>query len=70
MNLHEKKLSQFLELKTVKEIHFPDYPVFIKSLGAWGGDFVMSKKFDGYQKYFTKKGFKNVFTWQDLILEK
>lgn len=70
INLHEKKLSQFLGLKTAKEIHFPDCPVFIKSLGAWGGDFVMSKKFDGYQKYFTQKGFKNVFTWQNLILEK
>ena len=70
INLHEKKLSQFLGLKTAKEIHFPDCPVFIKSLGAWGGDFVMSKKFDDYQKYFTQKGFKNVFTWQNLILEK
>ena len=70
INLHEKKLSQFLGLKTAKEIYFSDCPVFIKSLGAWGGDFVMSKKFDGYQKYFTPKGFKNVFTWQNLILEK
>ena len=70
MNIHEKKLSQFLGLKTAKEIYFSDCPVFIKSLGAWGGDFVMSKKFDGYQKYFTQKGFKNVFTWQNLILEK
>ena len=70
INLHEKKLSQFLGLKTAKEIYFSDCPVFIKSLGAWGGDFVMSKKFDGYQKYFTQKGFKNVFTWQNLILEK
>ena len=70
MNIHEKKLSQFLGLKTAKEIYFSDCPVFIKSLGAWGGDFVMSKKFDDYQKYFTQKGFKNVFTWQNLILEK
>lgn len=70
MNLHEKKLSQFLELKTAKEIYFPDCPVFIKSLGAWGGDFIMSRKFNGYQKYFKEKGFESIFTWQDLILEK
>ena len=70
MNLHEKKLSQFLGLKTAKEIYFPDCPVFIKSLGAWGGDFIMSRKFNGYQKYFNEKGFESIFTWQDLILEK
>ena len=70
INLHEKKLSQFLGLKTAKEIYFPDCPVFIKSLGAWGGDFIMSRKFNGYQKYFKEKGFESIFTWQDLILEK
>ena len=70
MNLHEKKLSQFLGLKTAKEIYFSDCPVFIKSLGAWGGDFIMSRKFNGYQKYFKEKGFESIFTWQDLILEK
>ena len=70
MNLHEKKLSQFLGLKTAKEIYFSNCPVFIKSLGAWGGDFIMSRKFNGYQKYFKEKGFESIFTWQDLILEK
>ena len=70
MNLHEKKLSQFLGLKTAKEIYFSDCPVFIKSLGAWGGDFIMSRKFNNYQKYFKEKGFESIFTWQDLILEK
>ena len=70
MNLHEKKLSQFLGLKIAKEIYFSDCPVFIKSLGAWGGDFIMSRKFNGYQKYFKEKGFESIFTWQDLILEK
>ena len=70
MNLHDKKLSHFLGLKTAKEIYFPDCPVFIKSLGAWGGDFIMSRKFNGYQKYFKEKGFESIFTWQDLILEK
>ena len=70
INLHEKKLSQFLGLKTAKEIYFSDCPVFIKSLGAWGGDFIMSRKFNSYQKYFKEKGFESIFTWQDLILEK
>lgn len=67
MTTHEEKLSQFLELKTAKEKHFPDCPTFVKSLGAWGGDFVLTKKFGGYSSYFREKGFENIFAWEDLI---
>lgn len=64
---HEQKISDFLEIPTVKELFFKDCPVFVKSLGAWGGDFVMSAKFDGFRDYFWGKGFSAVFEWEDLI---
>lgn len=67
MMLHEKKLSEFLGIKNVKEKHFETCPSFVKSLGAWGGDFVMSSKFSGYQDYFSGKGFSSVFRYEDLI---
>ncbi|KMQ66243.1 30S ribosomal protein S6 [Chryseobacterium angstadtii] len=67
MVIHEQKISDFLEIPTVKEKFFADCPVFVKSLGAWGGDFVMSAKFDGYEDYFWGKGFKTVFQWSDII---
>ena len=67
MMLHEKKLSEFLGIETVKEKHFETCPSFVKSLGAWGGDFVMSSKFSGYQDYFSGKGFTSVFSYEDLI---
>ncbi|CAA7387108.1 GYDIA family GHMP kinase [Chryseobacterium fistulae] len=67
MIFHEQKISNFLEIPTVKELFFPDCPVFVKSLGAWGGDFVLSSKFDGYQDYFWGKGFSTIFEWNDLI---
>lgn len=67
MMLHEKKLSEFLGIETVKEKHFETCPSFVKSLGAWGGDFVMSSKFSGYQDYFSGKGFSSVFSYEDLI---
>lgn len=67
MMIHEQKISNFLEIPTVKERFFADCPVFVKSLGAWGGDFVMSTKFDGYKDYFWGKGFKTVFEWSDII---
>ena len=67
MMLHEKKLSEFLGIDAVKEKHFETCPSFVKSLGAWGGDFVMSSKFSGYQDYFLGKGFSSVFSYDDLI---
>jgi len=67
MLIHEQQISEFLEIPTVKERFFQDLPVFVKSLGAWGGDFVMSSKFDGFEDYFWEKGFRTIFNWKDLM---
>lgn len=67
MMIHEQKISEFLEIPTVKEVKFKDCPSFVKSLGAWGGDFVMSAKFEGFKDYFWGKGFTTVFEWVDII---
>lgn len=67
MSLHERKISDFIEIPTVKSLYFNDCPVFVKSLGAWGGDFVMSSKFPGYKDYFWGKGFTTIFDWKELI---
>lgn len=67
MAIHEQKISDFIEIPTVKSRLFIDCPVFIKSLGAWGGDFVMSSKFDGFKDYFWGKGFSTIFEWEEII---
>ncbi|MCJ7934356.1 MAG: GYDIA family GHMP kinase [Chryseobacterium sp.] len=67
MMIHEHKIADFLEILTVKEKIFSDCPSFVKSLGAWGGDFVMSAKFRGFKDYFWEKGFTSVFEWSDII---
>ncbi|WBV59592.1 GYDIA family GHMP kinase [Chryseobacterium camelliae] len=67
MLIHEQRISGFLEIPTVKERFFADCPIFIKSLGAWGGDFVMSSKFEGFRDYFWGKGFNTIFEYSDLI---
>ncbi len=64
---HEEKLANFIGLQPVKEKYFADCPVFVKSLGAWGGDFVMSAKFPEYSAYFHDKGFSTVFNFADII---
>ncbi|MBW7675642.1 GYDIA family GHMP kinase [Chryseobacterium chendengshani] len=67
MMLHEQRISDFIKIPTVKSIFFADCAKFVKSLGAWGGDFVMSAKFEGFEEYFWGKGFTTVFEWSDLI---
>ncbi len=67
MTIHEQKLSNFLGTPTVKEKYFQNCPSFVKSLGAWGGDFVLASKFGDYQDYFKKQGFANIFSWKKLI---
>lgn len=67
MTIHEQKLSDFLETPTVKEKYFQDCPSFVKSLGAWGGDFVLASKFGDYQDYFKQRGFSKIFSWKNLI---
>lgn len=67
MRIHELELSKFLGLKTVKEQFFADCPVFVKSLGAWGGDFVMSSKFNDFEQYFSDLGFSSIFNFAEII---
>lgn len=67
MTLHEENLSHFLQVETVKQKYFEDCPSFVKSLGAWGGDFVLASKFGDYKNYFLTKNYHNIFEWKDLI---
>ncbi len=67
MTIHEQNLSDFLGIPTVKEKYFKNCPVYVKSLGAWGGDFVLTSKFGDYESYFKSQGFSNIFSWDDLI---
>lgn len=67
MMIHEHKIADFLKISTVREKFFSDCPSFVKSLGAWGGDFVMSAKFGDYKNYFWEKGFPTVLEWKNII---
>ena len=67
MEIHERKVADFLQIKTVKEKYFEEAPVFVKSMGAWGGDFVLSRQFPGYKAWFSERGFYRIFSWYDLI---
>lgn len=65
---HEIEMSNILELPTVKEALFSDFDGVIKSLGAWGGDFVMSVSKENPTDYFKSKGFEIVIAYGEMIL--
>ncbi|HPF11072.1 MAG TPA: GYDIA family GHMP kinase [Flavobacteriaceae bacterium] len=65
---HEEIISKTIQLPTVKEKLFKEYPHAIKSLGAWGGDFVMVVGSQEYQKYFRQKGYATLIPFQKMIL--
>jgi len=65
---HEIEMSNVLELQTVQEALFEDFDGVIKSLGAWGGDFVMVISKENPTDYFKERGFEIVLPYNEMIL--
>lgn len=68
MEQHEIIMSDVLELETIQEKLFPDFKGVVKSLGAWGGDFIMVISKDNPEKYFIDRGFTQVVKYAEMIL--
>ncbi len=67
---HETIVSKAVGLQTVKSERFNDFSGEIKSLGAWGGDFILalSDKEESYvSEYFKNKGLTTMFSFNELI---
>ncbi|NCT08542.1 MAG: GHMP kinase [Flavobacteriia bacterium] len=65
---HEKIISAIIQQKPVKSELFPDYFGEIKSLGAWGGDFVLATGNEKSISYFKNKGFETILGFEKMIL--
>jgi len=65
---HEKIISSIIELPTVKESIFPDYFGTLKSLGAWGGDFILATGNEDTPQYFKTKGYTTILRYSDMVL--
>ena len=65
---HETEMGKILKMQTVKESLFPDFDGVIKSLGAWGGDFVMVIAKENPMFYFNEKGYVTVIPYEEMIL--
>ena len=68
---HEAIISKEIKLEKIKTSRFSDFPGTVKSLGAWGGDFILAiteEPWDYVKSYFTDKGCDTMFQYDDLIL--
>ena len=68
---HETLLAAVLGTIPVQKKLFKNYRGTVKSLGAWGGDFVLvttRQPFDVFQKEMASRGFSVLFSWNELIL--
>lgn len=71
INEHEEIISKAINESTVKSKYFQDFKGTVKSLGAWGGDFVMATyqgEPDDVKNYFNKKGLDIIFPYKGLVL--
>jgi mevalonate kinase len=72
INEHEKIISKLIDTPTVKKELFKDYWGEVKSLGAWGGDFVLAssdRNEKETKKYFADLGYDTFIGYDDLILD-
>ncbi len=68
LEVHENVISQLTGLQKVKTRLFPDYKGAVKSLGGWGGDFVLATGEINDMEYFKKKGYNTIFPYSKMIL--
>ncbi len=65
---HETIISKIIGQKPVQQRLFSDYFGQTKSLGAWGGDFILATGNRDTANYFKQKGFETVIPYFEMIL--
>jgi len=69
INRQEEITSNIIKQPSVKSQLFKDYQGSIKSLGAWGGDFVLATSKVEPTTYFNSKGFETVIPFDQMVLK-
>ena len=70
MQYHERIIARCIGQEPVQK-RFPDFEGVLKSLGAWGGDFILAatnRDRDQVKAYFKGKGLDVVFGYKELVL--
>jgi mevalonate kinase len=73
LEAHELLMSGVLNYPAVKSRLFADFSGTVKSLGAWGGDFVLAASPlppTEVKKYFENKGYPVLFEFNEMVINK
>lgn len=65
---HESIISKITNQQTVKDNLFQDFNGSIKSLGAWGGDFILVASKENPIPYFKNKGYGTIIPYSNMVL--
>lgn len=65
---HEQIIAKITGQEPVKQQLFSNYFGEIKSLGAWGGDFILATGNENTPTYFLNKGYKTIVPYEQMIL--
>ncbi|MFT4669579.1 MAG: mevalonate kinase [Flavobacteriaceae bacterium] len=65
---HELLISEIIQTPTIKTQLFSDYQRSIKSLGAWGGDFILVTATPKDLDYFKNMGYNTIIPFAEMIL--
>jgi mevalonate kinase len=68
---HEVLVSESIAIAPVKERLFPDFPGTVKSLGAWGGDFVLvasDRPSREIRQYFKPRGYHTLIPYRKMVI--
>lgn len=65
---HESIIASLISTPPIKSQLFKDFNGAIKSLGAWGGDFILVSSEIDPTTYFNSKGLKTIIPYKEMVL--
>ena len=68
LRAHETLIGSILNQAKVQDTYFSDFNGVVKSLGAWGGDFVLVSGDRHSPDYFRAKGYETIIPFREMIL--
>lgn len=71
LHKHEAIVGELIGRTPLKESVFADFKGEIKSLGAWGGDFILAvsdEEITSVEQYFKSKGYTTLLPFNDLVI--
>lgn len=71
LQTHENYIAKFLNCDPIQKRYFPNFLGAIKSLGAWGGDYILAVSAEGgayIESYFSRQNMSPIFKYDQIVL--